>query len=116
MSILPPWVRRMKHSVPEWMARIAHPDGPWHSRIAKDAYEPNALDSSALAQGILFSCGGSAGISKADRLAWVDYLCEMQREEDGLLIDAAMERHIVAKHGMITDEDRFNVRRITTHT
>ncbi len=114
MSILPPWVRRVKHSVPEWMARIAHPDGPGRYRFAMDAYEPYDLDSSALAQGILFSCGGSADISKADRLAWVDYLCEMQREEDGLLIDAAMERHIVAKHGMITDEDLFNVRRFTT--
>jgi hypothetical protein len=53
-------------------------------------------------------------LTDADRQEWIEYLRQMQRPEDGLMIDPGMERHIITQQATPTAEEVANVRRWTT--
>ncbi|NSW57593.1 MAG: hypothetical protein HPY44_16405 [Armatimonadetes bacterium] len=112
MPNLPRWLLEAKDSVPRWLSSLAHPSGPGRYRFATDAFEPFDLDSTSMAYNIR-SCLGMT-ISDQERTGWIDYLCSMQRPEDGLMIDEGMERHIITTHAQPTAEEVANVRRWTT--
>jgi hypothetical protein len=109
---LPAWLDAMRTTVPAWLARVRHASGPGRYRFALDAYQPYDLDSSCMAENIVGVLHGLP--AAAERRAWCDYLCSLQRPEDGLLIDPGMERHIITNHAKPTEEEVFNVRRWTS--
>lgn len=112
MTLLPGWLDEARRTVPQWIRQISHADGPGRYRFAVDAYEPYDLDTSCMVENARLSIEGMP--QRPERQAWVDYLLGMQRPEDGLLIDAGMERHIMAAGPVPTEEETFNVRRWTT--
>ncbi len=112
--MLPTWMDQLNRTLPDWLSQVAHLEGPGRYRFALDAYEPYDLDSSAMALNIVQTTGARRP-DEADRQAWSDYLTSLQRESDGLMIDAGMERHIIAKEAdKPTDTELANVRRWTT--
>lgn len=112
MSNLPEWLLEARVSVPRWLETVRHPSGPGRYRFATDAFEPFDLDSTTMAYNITRIL--DLPISQADRKGWIEYLLGMQRPEDGLMIDAGMERHIITEHERPTEEEIANVRRWTT--
>ncbi len=110
-SSLPAWLRSLTETLPRWIARVSHPSGPGRFRFAVDAYERYDIDSSCMLLKVLQSgAGGSWPLSEPDKREWVRYLLDLQRPEDGLLIDPAIERHIIAAGDEPTDQERFRVR------
>ncbi|MDO9543537.1 MAG: hypothetical protein Q7J98_14620 [Kiritimatiellia bacterium] len=116
MNTFPDWLVRIKKTLPHWIDEISHSDGPGRFRFALEAYEPYDLDSSHLLHNIIFSTAdaGRGLPSEEERRQWIDYLCGLQRAEDGLLIDPGMERHIISKGLTPTEEETANVRRFTS--
>ena len=114
MSALPRWLSDVKTTVPAWVDQVAHSEGPGRYRFAIDAYEPYDLDSSHMLHNVVFTVGGDGRPDERQRREWVDYLCGLQRPEDGLLIDEGMERHIVTTAPQPTAEEIANVRRFTS--
>lgn len=112
MTLLPGWLADAKRTVPQWIAEVRHADGPGRYRFARDAYEPYDLDSSCMVENTRLSIEGIP--PEPERRGWVDYLCGLQRPEDGFLIDEGMERHILTKEPRPTETETFNVRRWTT--
>lgn len=113
MSSLPAWLTDLQQTLPAWLAQLSHPDGPGRYRFALDAYEPYDLDSTTMAWNTI-QATGCVALSEADRQGWGDYLTGLQRAEDGLMIDAGMERHIITEHPAPTAEEVATVRRWTT--
>ncbi len=109
---LPPWLARLKTTLPAWIDRVTHPEGAGRFRYALDAYEPFDIDSSHMMHNVIYTTGGGrAGLpDDARKRAWIDYLLSHQRPEDGLLIDPAIERHILAAGDEPTPLERFNAR------
>lgn len=117
MSQLPAWLIEVKKTLPRWIDRVTHPSGSGRFRFAIDAFEPYDLDSSHMFENILFTTGGgSAGLpDPVQKQAWIDYLLDMQRQEDGFMIDAGMERHLQCPGGRApTADELFALRRWTT--
>lgn len=111
MSSLPNWLQSLTETLPRWIDRVSHPSGPGRYRFAVDAFEPYDIDSSCMLLKVLQSgAGGEWPLSEQDTNAWIRYLLDFQRPEDGLLIDPAIERHIVSAGTEPTDEERFRVR------
>lgn len=116
MSTLPEWLVQVKKTLPRWIDEVGHPDGPGRFRFAIEAYESYDLDSSHMLHNVIFStAGGGRGLPTGEECRqWIDYLCGLQREEDGLLIDPGMERHIISSGSVPTEEEIANVRRFTS--
>jgi len=116
MSALPGWLTQVQQTLPRWIDRVSHPDGWGRYRFAVSAYEPYDLDSSHLMHNVIYTTGGgTAGIPDEEgRGQWCDYLRGLQRPEDGLMIDEAMEGHILSASGRPTQAEVFDVRRFTT--
>ena len=116
MPTLPAWLLELKTTLPRWVSQLRHPDGPGRYRYALNAFEPYDINSSSLMRVVTYTIAGREMPlpSPAEQQAWVDYLRGLQRPEDGLLIDPAIERHIVGKAGQPTEEEIFGVRHWTS--
>lgn len=114
MTDLPSWLPELKQTLPEWVRTVSHADGPGRHRFAVDAYEPYDLDSSCMVQHVVWTLGGDLMPDAGQRQQWIDYLLDLQRPEDGMMIDAGMERHIIHEGAAPTATEIFNVRRFTT--
>lgn len=112
MTGLPGWLIDVRETIPLWLSALAHGDGPGRYRFALEAYEPYDIDSSAMACNIRNTLAGTP--PEAERRTWVDYLLDLQRPEDGLVIDAGMERHTITEGAEPTAEEIANVRRWTS--
>lgn len=117
MSELPAWMQEIRETLPGWIEAVAHPSGYGRFRFAVDAYEPYDLDSSRLAMHAIYTTGHGpgGGLPTAEqKQEWADYLTGLQREEDGLLVDPAMEAHAGKDGNPPTDEERYKVRWFTS--
>lgn len=112
MSDLPAWLLEAKETVPAWLASLRHSSGPGRYRFATEAFEPFDLDSTTMAYNL--RCTLAQPPEGEERSGWSEYLCGLQRAEDGLMIDEGMERHIITQHERPTAEEVANVRRWTT--
>ena len=112
MAEVPAWLTDMRTSVPAWAESVRHPDGPGRYRFTLNAYEPYDIDSSQNTYSTLRAIGHVFGDEERD--GWLAYLTSMQREEDGLFVDAAMERHTIAAAGEPSPVELANVRRFIT--
>jgi hypothetical protein len=102
----------VKATLPRWIERVKYPNGFGRYRFAVDAYEPYDLDSSCMMHNIRGVTEGA--LPEPERLGWIEYLQSLQRHEDGLLIDAGMEKHIIAQGATPTADEVFAVRRWTS--
>lgn len=112
MTLLPGWLNDARRTVPQWIQRVSHKDGAGRYRFALDAYEPYDLDSSCMIENVRLTIEGP--LPKAERKAWTDYLVGLQEPEEGWLIDAGMERHVIAQGRQPAPQEIFAVRRWTT--
>ncbi len=110
-SELPSWLQRIKETLPGWISRVSHPSGPGRYRYAVTAHEPFDIDSSCMMSSVLQTINnGEFRLSASERDAWITYLLDLQRPEDGLLVDSGMERHVISENDVPTDEEVFRVR------
>lgn len=116
MSQLPRWLMDLKRTLPEWIDRMSHPDGPGRYRFAVDAFAPYDLDSSHMFHNIVFTTGGGKrGLPDTrQQKQWIEYLLDLQREEDGWMIDTGMERCLQCAGAQPTDAELLSLRRWTT--
>ena len=115
MSI-PPYLTDLRSSIPRWVDRLRLDHRPGRYRFAEDAYEPCDIDSSHMMHNIVFTIANPAWpLPRPDeRREWIAYLAGLQRREDGLLIDAPLERHIISNAAQPTADEVFTVRRWTS--
>lgn len=113
---LPDWLLRVKETLPGWIDSVSHPDGPGRFRFATSAYEPYDLDSSRMLHHIVQVTGreGEGRLAPEYKRAWLRYLTDLQRPEDGLLIDARMEAHVIYDDRASREEKLAGVRRWTS--
>lgn len=116
MSTLPAWLQQVRETLPGWVEAVRY-DGEGHGRyrFAIDAYEPYDLDSSRMLESVvLITGGGLDALTEQQRGEWIAYLRDLQRPEDGLMIDPGMERHILSAGPEPTAEEVAKVRGFTT--
>lgn len=91
MNALPGWLETLRSHLPRWLATLQDPSGVGRYRWATEAHEPYDLASSTGACAVRFTLSQPPQGEEAE--AWCTYLAGLQREEDGLLVDPALERH-----------------------
>ena len=110
--ILPDWLAQVRDTIPGWIKKVKHNDGPGRYRFAIDAHEPYDLDSSSMIFIVRRTIGDEPDDKERDE--WIEYILSHQREEDGLIIDEHLERHLGKDLGNPTEEELFDMRRWTT--
>jgi hypothetical protein len=112
---LPDWLGRVREYLPGWIDRVTHDASRGQFRQAVEAREPYDIHTSNLMRTVIYTVRDDANLpNSAQRSGWVEYLLSHQRPEDGLMVDPAVERHIVMSGDAPPERQVFNIRHMLT--